>query len=89
MNDSKHPRKAVGFRVPVDDDVGGNDADANFRPDFGARRAAIGEARQKVIELFACSIVSGGDAVLCLCVEIGDDFRSVRVRGRRDDDARR
>ena len=88
MNDTKHSHDAVSLRVPVNHDVGRNDADSNVRPDLGTRRAAVGEVGEQVIELFEASVVFVRDAITGFGGKVSNNLGGVRVRRWCDDDVR-
>ena len=70
MNDAKHRHDTIGLGVPGDHDVWGNNADANVRPQIGARRAGGGKVGQMVLQPFKGGGGAGGDEIPCLGFKI-------------------
>ena len=70
MHDAQHRHGLVVF-VPVDDDVGRDNADADVLPECRSRRAAPGMIGKTIVEFFEQLIEFGSGAPTRLGREIG------------------
>src|ERR1700722_15459086 len=88
VNDAQNPYNVVRLRVPVNHDVGGNDADANSPPYFGARCAVVGKVREMFVKRLERGAIFENGRFACFGVKVVENGGWGGVSRPREDDPR-